>query len=62
MCEGSVSIAVDCDGVEGACDRCEVLSIGLLTRLRSDCGWSCKQVNGIAIFTGTLVLMSLLKG
>ena len=48
MCEGSVSIAVDRDGVEGACGGREVLSISLLTRPRSDCGRSCERVNGKA--------------
>ena len=48
MCEGSVSIVVDCDGVEGACGGREVLSISLLTRPRSDCGRSCERVNGEA--------------
>ena len=47
MCEGSASIAVDCDRVEGACDECEVLPVGLLTRPRSDRGWSCKRVIGL---------------
>ena len=47
MCEGSASIAVDRDGVEGACDECEVLSIGLLTRPRSDHGRSCERVTGV---------------
>ena len=36
MCEGSASIAVDRDGVEGACGGREVLPVGLLTRPRSD--------------------------
>ena len=44
MCEGRVSLVVDHDGVEGACGGCEVLLIGLLTRPRSDCGWSCEWV------------------
>ena len=41
MCEGRVLIAVDRDGVEGACGGCEVLPVGLLTRPRLDCG--CHQ-------------------
>ena len=45
MCEGSASIAVNCDGVEGACDEREVLPVGLLTRPRSDRGRSCEWVN-----------------
>ena len=45
MCEGRASFAVDRDGVEGACDEHEVLSISLLTRPRSDRGRSCKRVN-----------------
>ena len=48
MCKGSALIAVDCNGVEGACGGREVLSIGLLMRLRSDRGQSCKQVSGQA--------------
>ena len=48
MCEGSASIAVDCDGVEGACGGREVLSISLLMRPRSDCGRSCERVIGLA--------------
>ena len=47
MCEGSVSIAVDRDRVEGACGGREVLPVGLLTRPRSDRGRSCERVNGI---------------
>ena len=47
MCEGSASIAVDRDGVEGACDEHEVLPVGLLTRPRSDRGRSCERVNGL---------------
>ena len=46
MCEGRVSIAVDRNGVEGACSGHEVLLISLLTRLGSDHGRSCKQVIG----------------
>ena len=45
MCEGRALIVVNCDGVEGACDEREVLPVGLLMRLRSDRGQSCKQVN-----------------
>ena len=45
MCERSASIAVDRDGVEGACGGCEVLLVGLLTRLRSDHGQSCERVS-----------------
>ena len=45
MCEGSASFTVDRDGVEGACDKREVLSIGLLMRPRSDRGRSCERVN-----------------
>ena len=44
MCEGSASIAVDRDGVEGACGGREVLPVGLLTRPRSDRGRSCERV------------------
>ena len=44
MCEGSASIAVDRDRVEGACDEREVLLVGLLTRPRLDRGQSCKRV------------------
>ena len=51
MCEGSVSIAVDRDGVEGACGGCEVLPVGLLTRLRSDRSWSCERVTGLTVDT-----------
>ena len=47
MCEGSASIAVDRDGVEGVCGGCEVLPVGLLTRLRSDRGRSCERVTGV---------------
>ena len=46
MCEGSASIVVDHDGVEGACGGHEVLLVGLLTRPRSDRGRSCEWVNG----------------
>ena len=46
MCEGSASIAVDRDGVEGACGGREVLPVGLLTRPRSDRSRSCERVNG----------------
>ena len=35
---------VDHDRVEGACDEREVLPVGLLTRPRSDRGWSCERV------------------
>ena len=45
MCEGSASIAVDRDRVEGACNECKVLPVGLLTRPRSDHGRSCERVN-----------------
>ena len=48
MCEGSASIAVDCDVVEGACGGREVLPVGLLTRPRSDRGRSCERVNAHA--------------
>ena len=44
MCKGSASIAVNHDGVEGACGGREVLPVSLLTRLRSDCGQSCEWV------------------
>ena len=44
MCEGSASIAVDRDRVEGVCDEREVLPVGLLTRPRLDRGWSCERV------------------
>ena len=47
VCEGSVSIAVNRNGVEGACSGREVLLIGLLMRPRSDHGRSCKQVTGL---------------
>ena len=47
MCEGNASIAVDHDRVEGACDECEVLPVGLLTRLRLDHGQSCERVISI---------------
>ena len=40
-------IAVDCDGVEGASGGCEVLPVGLLTRLRSDRSRSCERVTGL---------------
>ena len=46
MCEGSASIAVDRDGVEGACGGHEVLLVGLLTRPRSDRSRSCERVTG----------------
>ena len=46
MCEGWASIAVDRNGVEGACGGREVLLVGLLTRPRSDRGRSCERVNG----------------
>ena len=46
MCEGSASIAVDRDGVEGACGGREVLPVGLLTRPRSDRSRSCERVTG----------------
>ena len=54
MCEGSASIAVDRDGVEGACGGREVLPVGLLTRLRSDRGRSCERVSGFGgrLYTG----------
>ena len=45
MCEGSASIVVDRDRVEGACDEREVLPVGLLTRPRSDRGRSCERVS-----------------
>ena len=45
MCEGRASIAVDRDGVEGACGGREVLLVGLLTRLRLDRGQSCEWVS-----------------
>ena len=48
MCKGRASITVNHDGVEGACNEHEVLLIGLLTRLRSDRGRSCKRVNMMA--------------
>ena len=44
MCKGSALIAVDHDGVEGACGGREVLSIGLLMRPGLDRGRSCKWV------------------
>ena len=44
MCKGMVSFTVDHDGVEGARNEHEVLSISLLMRPGLDCGWSCKQV------------------
>ena len=46
MCKGSALIMVDRNGVEGACNEHEVLSISLLTRPRSDHGQSCERVNG----------------
>ena len=49
MCKGSVSIVVDCDGVEGAYGGREVLSIGLLMRPRLDCGRSCEQVTRFTV-------------
>ena len=49
MCEGSASIAVDRDVVEGACGGREVLPVGLLMRPRSDRGRSCERVNGCDI-------------
>ena len=49
MCEGRVSIVVDCNGVEEVCSGYEVLSIGLLMRLRSDHGQSCEQVTGFTV-------------
>ena len=45
MCEGSASIVVNRDGVEGACGGCEVLLVSLLMRPRSDRGRSCEQVS-----------------
>ena len=45
MCEGSASIVVDRDEVEGACGGREVLPVGLLTRPRSDRSRSCERVN-----------------
>ena len=47
MCEGSASIAVNRNRVEGACGGREVLPIGLLTRPRSDRGRSCERVSGM---------------
>ena len=44
MCKGRALIAVDHDGVEGACGGREVLPVSLLTRLRSDRGQSCKWI------------------
>ena len=44
MCEGSASIAVNRDRVEGACNEHEVLPVGLLTRPRSDRSRSCEWV------------------
>ena len=44
MCEGSVSIAVNRDVVEGVCGGREVLPVGLLTRPRLDHGQSCERV------------------
>ena len=52
MCEGSASIAVDRDGVEGACGGREVLPVGLLMRPRSDRGRSCERVNGSIMGAG----------
>ena len=49
MCEGSASIAVNRDVVEGACDEREVLLVGLLTRPRSDRGRSCERVTAIRV-------------
>ena len=53
MCEGSASIAVNCDGVEGVCGGREVLPVGLLTRPRSNHGRSCERV------TADIFLMTL---
>ena len=61
MCEGRALIAVDCDGVEGACGGCEVLLVGLLTRLRSDHGRSCEQVNGSIMGAGLWLASPLSK-
>ena len=50
MCEGSASITVDRNVVEGACGGREMLPVGLLTRPRLDCGWSCERVTGFLVF------------
>ena len=47
MGEGSASIVVDRNGVEGACSGREVLLVGLLTRPRSDRSQSCERVTGL---------------
>ena len=52
MCERSASIAVDRDGVEGACGGHEVLPVGLLMRPRSDRGRSCERVTVLVGSTG----------
>ena len=46
VCKGRVSFVDNHNGVEEACSGHEVLPINLLTRPGSDCGWSCKWVNG----------------
>ena len=53
MCEGSASIAVNRDGVEGARGGREVLSISLLMRPRLDRGRSCERVTGLCLVTLT---------
>ena len=57
MCEGSASIAVDRDRVEGVCDEREVLPVGLLTRPRLDRGRSCERVTVLIgiVGVGTMV-------
>ena len=60
MCEGSALIAVNRDRVEGACDEREVLPVGLLTRLRSDRGRSCKRVNAYVTRTSFGLLCFIL--
>ena len=49
MCEGRALFTVDHNGVEGACNEHEVLSIGLLMRLGSDRGQSCERVISLGL-------------
>ena len=58
MGEGSASIAVDRDGVEGACGGREVLPVGLLTRPRLDRGRSCERVIGFGPINLEIALVS----
>ena len=61
MCEGSASIAVDRDGVEGACGGREVLPVGLLTRPRSDRSRSCERVTAPTLVGPLPLLCSMRK-